>query len=117
MPPPDRTSAVFIPSAYNSWPSVYNKGVPLHGVRSDEIRAGGVAHSRIGWKWAAAGALVCGPCSSAEARRRLAAKKPAELFPGQREPEAAMAGLWLYFSCFEEAHALIDNPKTSEGEF
>jgi len=63
------------------------------------------------------GPLVCGPCSSAEARRLLAVKKPADLFPGQREPEAAMAGLWLYFSCFEEAHGLIDSPKTSEGEF
>jgi len=63
------------------------------------------------------GPLVCRPCSSVEARRQLAAKKPVDLFPGLREPEAAMAGLWLYFSCFEEAHGLIDNPKTSEGEF
>jgi hypothetical protein len=63
------------------------------------------------------GPLVCGPCSSAEARRQLAGKKPADLFPGVREPEAAMAGLWLYFSCFEEAHGLIDTPNTSEGEF
>jgi len=63
------------------------------------------------------GPLVCGPCSSAEARGQLAAKKPADLFPGLAEPEAPMAGLWLYFSCLEEAHALIDDPKTSEGEF
>jgi hypothetical protein len=61
--------------------------------------------------------LVCGPCSSQEARRVLAAHKPAELFPGVREPEAPMAGLWLYFSCFEEAHNLIDDPKTTEGEY
>ena len=61
--------------------------------------------------------LVCGPCSSQEARRALAKHKPAELFPGVREPEAPMAGLWLYFSCFEEAHNLIDDPKTAEGEY
>ena len=61
--------------------------------------------------------LVCGPCRSEEARRTLATHKPAALFPGVREPEAPMAGLWLYFSCFEEAHKLIDDPKTHEGEF
>ena len=47
--------------------------------------------------------LVCGPCRSEEARRTLAAQQAASLFPGVREPEAPMAGLWLYFSCFEEA--------------
>ncbi len=26
-----------------------------------------------------------------------------------------MAGLWLYFSCFEEAHALADASKSAEG--
>jgi hypothetical protein len=61
--------------------------------------------------------LVCGPCTTPEARQTLATHKPAGLFPGVREPEAPMAGLWLYFSCFEEAHRLIDDPKTSEGEF
>jgi len=61
--------------------------------------------------------LVCGPCTSEEARKALGACKGEELFPGVREPEAPMAGLWLYFSCFEEAHNLIDDPKTHEGEF
>src|ERR1019366_5571616 len=61
--------------------------------------------------------LVCGPCRSQEARATLTAHKSANLFPGVREPEAPMAGLWLYFSCFEEAHNLIDDPKTHEGEF
>ena len=62
-------------------------------------------------------ALVCGPCSSEEARRALAPHKATELFPGLRDPEAPLAGLWLYFSCFDEAHRLIDTPKSSEGEF
>ena len=61
--------------------------------------------------------LVCGPCVSDEARRTLSQQKAADLFPGQRDPEAALAGLWLYFSCFEEAHSLIDTPKTSTGEY
>jgi hypothetical protein len=61
--------------------------------------------------------LVCGPCTSEAARLAVAARKPAELFPSVRDSAAAMAGLWLYFSCFEEAHQLIDDPKTHEGEF
>ena len=28
-----------------------------------------------------------------------------------------MAGLWLYFSCFEEAHKLADSCPTKDGEF
>jgi hypothetical protein len=28
-----------------------------------------------------------------------------------------MAGLWLYFSCFEEAHQLADSCSSKEGEF
>jgi len=42
---------------------------------------------------------------------------PEQLFPGVKDPAAAMAGLYLYFSCFEEAHNLISEPKSSEGEF
>jgi hypothetical protein len=61
--------------------------------------------------------LVCSPCSSAEAHRILTASKAAKLFSGSIDSQAAMAGLWLYFSCFEEAHGLIDDPKTSEGAF
>lgn len=59
--------------------------------------------------------LRCGPCSSEEARTRLIQHKPESLFPGSEEPEAAMAGLLLYFSCFEEAHELANNCSTSEG--
>jgi hypothetical protein len=28
-----------------------------------------------------------------------------------------MAGLWLHFSCFEEAHKLIDDPQSADGIF
>jgi hypothetical protein len=61
--------------------------------------------------------LVCGPCASEEARRELSRMNPAALFPKCREPEAPMAGLWLYFSCFEEAHRLIDDPRTPDGVY
>lgn len=60
--------------------------------------------------------LTCGPCVSDEARDFLKSVKPADLFPNVEEPEAPMAGLWLYFSCFEEAHALADYCESVEGE-
>ena len=41
--------------------------------------------------------------------------RPAGLFPAVEEPRPAMAGLFLYFSCFEEAHRLIDDCETTEG--
>ena len=60
--------------------------------------------------------LRCSKCTSEEARRLLKTFKPGKLFPNQEEPEAAMAGLFLYFSCFEEAHRLVENCETPEGE-
>ena len=60
--------------------------------------------------------LECGKCSSAEARRLLQTFQPAGLFPQRKEPEMAMGALWLYFSCFEEAHQLFQESKSIEGE-
>ncbi len=60
--------------------------------------------------------LKCSKCSSEEARQILKTFKPGDLFPNQEEPEAPMAGLWLYFSCYEEAHRLLENCETAEGE-
>jgi len=60
--------------------------------------------------------LRCGTCSNEEARRLLKTFKPGDLFPNQEEPEAPMAALWLYFSCFEEAHKLLELCETPEGE-
>lgn len=59
--------------------------------------------------------LTCAPCSSPEAHRLLNATKPAQLFPASEEAEAAMAGLFLYFSCFEEAHQLANDCTSPEG--
>src|ERR1019366_5110122 len=61
--------------------------------------------------------LVCGPCVSEDARRELARFQPRDLFPDHKDPAAPMAGLWLYFSCFEEAHRLIDHPRTPDGVY
>jgi hypothetical protein len=66
------------------------------------------------------------PCSSpesfashatvaGEARGLLRNFPPAALFPSAAEPEAAMAGLWLYFFCFEEAHQLANDSKSADG--
>ena len=59
--------------------------------------------------------LQCSECSSEEARQLLKTFKPADLFPNQEEPEAPTAGLFLYFSCFEEAHRLLEICETAEG--
>jgi hypothetical protein len=60
--------------------------------------------------------LVAGVCACPPARAILKTLKPADLFPTVQEPEAAMAGLWLYFSCFDEAHELAQNCAKAEGE-
>ena len=60
--------------------------------------------------------LTCGECSSPEAFQLLQTFDPAHLFPELADPAAPMAGLWLYFSCFEEAHSLANNSKSREGE-
>jgi hypothetical protein len=60
--------------------------------------------------------LRCSRCSNEDARQLLKTFKPRDLFPDQEEPEAPMAGLWLYFSCFEEAHKLLEECETTEGE-
>jgi len=59
--------------------------------------------------------LVAGRCSSAEAFAALKKQTAKSLFPRAAMPEAALAGLWLYFSCFEEAHSIAQDISTTEG--
>jgi hypothetical protein len=59
--------------------------------------------------------LTCGTPHPPEARALLNSFRAAEIFPDARDAQAAMAGLWLYFSCFEEAHALADANPSAEG--
>ena len=61
--------------------------------------------------------LAHGICSSREAYERMKASSPRDLFPSSRAPEAAMAGLWMYFSCLDEAHTLAQAVETPDGSF
>ncbi|MBL8214602.1 MAG: hypothetical protein JNK87_28020 [Bryobacterales bacterium] len=61
--------------------------------------------------------LALGTCSSNEARRILHTAKAREWFPHSRAAEAAMSGLWLYFSCLDESHSLSQEIHTVEGSF
>ncbi len=40
-----------------------------------------------------------------------------DLFGNSASPKGAMAGLWLYFSCFEEAHEIAQGDSSPEGSF
>jgi hypothetical protein len=61
--------------------------------------------------------LTAGTCSSAEAARRIGAARVPDLFPGARSPQGALAGLWVYFSAFEEAHGVAQELSTREGSY
>lgn len=60
--------------------------------------------------------LTAQACSSQLALRQRMTAGTAAIFPDANEPTAAMAGLWLYFSCLEEAHALVSDSATPECE-
>jgi len=49
-------------------------------------------------------ALAEPKCSSGRSLTLLNAASPQQLFPRSRAGEAAMAGLYLYFGCWNEAH-------------
>jgi hypothetical protein len=51
------------------------------------------------------------------ARERLGAVSAAQIFAGARAPEAAMCGLYVYFSYFDVAHAMAQNIDTPEGSY
>jgi hypothetical protein len=61
--------------------------------------------------------LAQGQCSSDRARELLRAADARRLFPSARAPEAALAGLYLYFSCRDEAHEVAQNVDTREGSY
>lgn len=61
--------------------------------------------------------LAGGTCSSEQARRRLTNVRARDLFPQASAPEAALSGLWLYFSCLDEAHGIAQEVATPEGSF
>jgi len=61
--------------------------------------------------------LARGTCSSEDARQRLKRAKAVELFAESRAPEAAMSGLYLYFSCLDESHTISQSLENAEGAF
>lgn len=59
--------------------------------------------------------LAEGVCCSEEARRRI--QTATNLFPSARAPRGALAGLYLYFSCCEEAHETAQADHSAEGSY
>jgi hypothetical protein len=47
----------------------------------------------------------------------LRATSASRLFSGARAPEPAMAGLYLHFGCWQEAHEIAQEIKTREGSY
>jgi hypothetical protein len=83
---------------------------PSFGPRVDEILA-------LDGKGRRLMPLAEGTCSSAEGYKRLQAVSARELFPQARAPEAALSGLYLYFSCLDEAHNIAQAIETPDGSF
>jgi len=61
--------------------------------------------------------LVSEGCSSEEARSILRKQKATDLFLHSRAPQAALGGLYLYFSCWSEAHETVQDIDSAEGSF
>ena len=56
-------------------------------------------------------------CSSGKALAALQSADARRLFPQSRAPEAAFAGLQLYFGCWDQAHETAQNIQTPEGSY
>jgi hypothetical protein len=61
--------------------------------------------------------LAEGKCSSVEARQRIQGAKVEDLFPSSYAPRAALAGLYLYFSCRDDAHEVAQSDSSVEGSY
>lgn len=61
--------------------------------------------------------LASPTCVSREARQQLENARASDLFPGRPSPEGALAGLWTYLGCFDEAHQVAQDLNTREGSF
>jgi hypothetical protein len=56
-------------------------------------------------------------CASETVRGLLLKTDAHSLFPGARDPESALSGLFLYFSCLTEAHELLHRFATADGAY
>lgn len=61
--------------------------------------------------------LAEGTCCSAQARQRIESSKIEGLFPAAQSPRAALAGLYLYFSCRDEAHEVAQSDPSADGSY
>jgi len=61
--------------------------------------------------------LTQGKICSKEARRRIQSQSAQQLFPAAPAPEAAASGLYLYSSCWEDAHQTAQSIETPEGSY
>lgn len=61
--------------------------------------------------------LAVAESDCADAPIALRGKRGADLFSGSFAPDAALAGLWVYFSCFDEAHAIAQDLASAEGSY
>jgi hypothetical protein len=61
--------------------------------------------------------LVALESSASPGRELLKDLQATDLFPNSFSPDAALAGLWLYFSGFEECHEIAQRLTTPEGHF
>lgn len=61
--------------------------------------------------------LVANAPPPEEVCRALKSATPKGLFPKAAAPKGALAGLWLYFSCFEQAHQVAQDDSSLEGSF
>ncbi len=56
-------------------------------------------------------------CTSEEMRLTLLNTDARQLFPHSRDPEAALSGLFLYFSCLKESHDLLHQFASLDGAY
>jgi hypothetical protein len=61
--------------------------------------------------------LARSQCPSQPALEFLRQTTALNLFPGSRAPQAAMAGLYFYFSFWDEAHTVAQGVDTTEGSY
>jgi hypothetical protein len=61
--------------------------------------------------------LVSGGCSFPEILTKLKTASADTLFPNSRAPEAAQAGLYVYFSCFDQAHEIAQSIESADGAY
>ena len=56
-------------------------------------------------------------CADESVRSQLLKADVSTLFPNARDANAALSGLFLYFSCLKEAHELVDNASHADGMY